>query len=26
LPQTIIEQTAEKYFEIYSLLTGKNEL
>lgn len=26
LPQKIIEQTAEKYFEIYRLLTGKNEL
>jgi len=26
LPQCIIEQTAKRYFEIYSLLTGKNEL
>ncbi|NIM57791.1 MAG: phosphoribosylaminoimidazolesuccinocarboxamide synthase [Candidatus Aminicenantes bacterium] len=26
LPQSIIEQTAKRYFEIYSLLTGKNEL
>jgi len=26
LPQSIIEQTSKRYFEIYSLLTGKNEL
>ena len=26
LPQEIIEQTARRYFEIYSLLTGKSEL
>jgi len=26
LPQSIIEQTSKRYLEIYSLLTGKNEL
>jgi phosphoribosylaminoimidazole-succinocarboxamide synthase len=26
LPESIIKQTAERYFEIYRLLTGKNEL
>lgn len=26
LPESIIRQTAERYFEIYRLLTGKNEL
>jgi len=26
LPQSIIDQTVRRYFEIYSLLTGKNEL
>jgi len=26
LPQSIIEQTSQRYLEIYSLLTGKNEL
>lgn len=26
LPQSIIEQTSKRYFEIYNLLTGKNEL
>lgn len=26
LPQSIIEQTSKRYFEIYGLLTGKNEL
>lgn len=26
LPQSIIEQTSKRYFEIYSLLTGKDEL
>jgi phosphoribosylaminoimidazole-succinocarboxamide synthase len=26
LPRSIIEQTSKRYFEIYSLLTGKNEL
>jgi len=26
LPQSIIEQTSNRYLEIYSLLTGKNEL
>jgi len=26
LPGSIIEQTSKRYFEIYSLLTGKNEL
>lgn len=26
LPKSIIDQTAQRYFEIYSLLTGKNEL
>ena len=26
LPQSIIEQTSKRYLEIYSILTGKNEL
>lgn len=26
LPQSVIEQTSKRYFEIYRLLTGKNEL